>query len=208
MKGLLLKDYYVLKANLAVIAITSIAVGAGMAFLVSPWVLIVITSTVFSQMAASTITNDNAVGWTKFAATLPVGKQRIISGKYITYTLFCLLGLAAGIIISSAISLVRQEFDAKSLFLFASIGLIVPMISGSVMIPCNFIFREEKAMLSMIVSYLATSALVVGYIFVVNLFVDVKTHLLLVCGIGAIVGKAIYCISWMVSKNRVLSGTV
>jgi hypothetical protein len=110
--------------------------------------------------------------------------------------------------ISSAISLPRQEFDAESLFLFASIGLIVLLVSGSIMIPCNFIFREEKAMLSMILSYLATSALVVGYILIVNLFVDVQTHLLPVCGIGAVVSIVIYLISWTISKNRVLSGTV
>jgi ABC-type Na+ efflux pump permease subunit len=208
MKGLLLKDYYVLQANLAVIAVVSIAIGAGMAFLISPLVLIVITSTVFGQMAASTITNDNTTGWTKFAVTLPVSRQQIISGKYLAYALFCLLGLATGIIISSAIALIRQEFEAESLFLFASIALIVPMISGSVMIPCNFVFREERAMLSMIVSYLATSALVVAYIFVVDLFIDVETHLLSVCGIGVVVSIVIYLVSWMISQNRVLSGTV
>jgi branched-subunit amino acid transport protein AzlD len=76
------------------------------------------------------------------------------------------------------------------------------------MIPCNFVFHEKKAMPPMIVSDLATSVPAVACILIVNSFVDVQTHLLFVCGIGAVVDIAIYLMSWMVSKNRVLSGTV
>lgn len=208
MKGLLLKDFYIIRDNLLIIAITFIAVGSGMAFLVSPWVLIVIASVILSNLAASTIINDNTSQWSKFAATLPVRKQQVISSKYILYLLLCLCGIIAGIIISSGLAIIRQEFEMESIFLYFNVGLIVSLISGSVMIPCNFIFREEKSVLSMILSYIATSVLFVAYILIANSFIDVKNNLLLVCGIGSIVGIVTYFISWMVARKHLPYGTI
>lgn len=205
MKGLLLKDFYVVKDNLLIIVVTFTAVGAGMAFLVSPWVLIVLASTIFSMMAASTINDDNTSQWAKFAATLPVGRQQLISSKYILYFLLCLFGLAVGIIISSGLSVIRREFEIETMLLFVGVGLTVALISGSVMIPCNFIFREEKSAISMILSYVAAAALFVAYILVADLLVDVKSNLLPVFGVGGVVGVLVYLSSCALSKKYVPS---
>lgn len=208
MKGLLLKDFYIVKDNFLIIMITFIAVGSGMAFLVSPWVLIIIASTILSNLAASTISSDNTSQWSKFAVTLPVRKQQIISSKYIMYLLLCLCGIVVGIIISSGIAFIRQEFELESMFLYSSIGAIVSLVSGSVMIPCNFIFREEKSVLSMILSYIATSMLFVAYILITNSFIDVKSNLLLIIGIGSIAGTLIYLLSWMIAQKQLPYATV
>lgn len=201
MKGLLLKDFYIIRDNLLVITITFIAVSSGMAFLVSPWVLIVIASTILSNLAASTITSDNTSQWSKFAVTLPVRKQQVISSKYVLYLLLCLCGIVVGIVISSGLAIIRQEFEMESIFLYFCVGLIVSLVSGSVMIPCNFIFREEKSVLSMILSYIATSVLLVAYILIANSFIDVKGNILLIFGIGSIIGILIYLLSWIVAQR-------
>lgn len=48
MKGLLLKDYYLIRDGMVILLLTFVAVGAGLAFLTSPWVLTVVAGATMS----------------------------------------------------------------------------------------------------------------------------------------------------------------
>ena len=72
MKGLLLKDYYLIRDGMVILLLTFVAVGAGLAFLTSPWVLIVVAGATMSFQGAMTVQSDRSTQWDRFSAVLPL----------------------------------------------------------------------------------------------------------------------------------------
>ena len=68
MKGLLLKDYYLIRDGMVILLLTFVAVGAGLAFLTSPWVLIVVAGATMSFQAVS-YTHLASAAWPSIATT-------------------------------------------------------------------------------------------------------------------------------------------
>lgn len=69
MKGLLLKDFYITKSILAILAVVFIVIGACMSYLVNPWVLTVLATVMLGMNATSTINVDKSSGWLKTVVT-------------------------------------------------------------------------------------------------------------------------------------------
>ncbi len=204
MKGLLLKDFYIVKDSLLALLLVYIAVSACMSFLVSPWVFIIIAAVMLSMMSASTITSDKTSQWDKFAVTLPVREEQVVSSKYIMYALLCLTGMVIGVILSSCIALFKSEFHFWEMLPYILVGLMVCLVSGSVSIPLNFIFEKEKmASVSMILSYTVTAGIFILFILILNQFIDVKSNFILVCAGGAVVGIILFFLSWLAAQKYV-----
>lgn len=202
MKGLLLKDFYIIKDSLLILLLTFIAVSAGLSFLVSPWVFIIIAAVMLSMTSASTITSDKTSQWIKFAAVLPVMKKQIVSSKYIMYALLCFVGFLAGILLSSCIALLKNEFHLLDMVTYIFVGLMVCSISGSISIPLNFIFKEEKiASVGMVLSYTGTAGIFIVFILIANQFIDIKSNFITVCLVGVIVGFILFLLSWLLAKK-------
>ena len=168
MKGLLLKDFYIIKSLLLIILVEFVAVGTGLAFLASPYVLIVLATVMLGMISVTTINSDKTSGWAKLSVTLPVSRQTLISSKYLMYVLLSAAGLAAGTLLSLVISFMFREFDPEKIFLFISISITLCFLSGSSMIPCYFIFNEEKSILGSLISY----PLAAGIFVVLSLLFD------------------------------------
>ena len=64
MKGLLLKDFYIIRSGLLILLLTFVFVGAGMSFLISPLVLIVIFTVTLSFQSAVTVQTDKVFCYT------------------------------------------------------------------------------------------------------------------------------------------------
>ena len=93
MKGLLLKDFYIMRDSSLIMVLTMLIVGVALAVLSSPWLLIVVATTSLSMAAVTTISNDKITQWDKFSATLPVSRTQIISSKYYMYALLGIIGI-------------------------------------------------------------------------------------------------------------------
>lgn len=91
MKGLLLKDYYLIRDGMVILLLTFVAVGAGLAFLTSPWVLIVVAGATMSFQGAMTVQSDRSTQWDRFSAVLPLPRSTAVSEKYVLYLLLCAL---------------------------------------------------------------------------------------------------------------------
>ncbi len=205
MKGLLLKDFYIVKDSLLALLLVYITVSVGMSFLVSPWVFIIIAAVMLSMMSASTITSDKTSQWDKFAVTLPVKKEQVVSSKYMMYAVLCLTGMVIGVILSSCIALFKGEFHFGEMLPYILVGLMVCLVSASVSIPLNFIFKEEKmASVSMILSYSVTAVIFILVVLMLNQFIDVKSNFILVCAGGAIIGIILFFLSWLIARKYVL----
>ena len=72
MKGLLLKDYYLIGSVLWILLAAMAVIGIAMAVLTSAWALVVIATVMLGMVSVSTINMDKASGWYKVSRVMPV----------------------------------------------------------------------------------------------------------------------------------------
>ena len=60
MKGLLLKDYYIIKSSLLILAVVFVVIGASLSYLSTPWVLTVLATVLLGMIVAGMQSTDNA----------------------------------------------------------------------------------------------------------------------------------------------------
>ena len=197
MKGLLLKDYYLIRDGMVILLLTFVAVGAGLAFLTSPWVLIVVAGATMSFQGAMTVQSDRSTQWDRFSAVLPLPRSTVVSEKYVLYLLLCALGMALGLA-----AVLGRAPDPEELYLYASTAVIVCLMTGSVNLPCTFVLTAEKSLAGIILCDILVSALFAGGIFALRQVMDVKLHMRTVLGLGAALSALCYGISWIIAARR------
>lgn len=196
MKGLLIKDYYLIRSILYIILVVFAVVGIGMSFLTSTWVLTVIATVMLGMISVTTISMDKNSGWRKISVVLPVCRKAILDSKYILYVLLSGVGLLLGIILSVTVSTFKGQLDYNSMPIFISISIAMALFSGSMTIPFTFLVSEEKSMLGSIIAYPLSAMVFVG----AALLFDNK---LMACGLVAIAGVILYTISWIISRKYI-----
>ncbi|MCC0666115.1 ABC-2 transporter permease [Clostridioides sp. ZZV15-6597] len=189
MKGLLLKDYYIIKSSIITLLITFAVIGFGVSFFATPQVLIVIATTVLGMSVATIINIDKKCGWLKTAVTFPTPKRTIISSKYLMYVLLCLLGIVFGIIFSTMVSFVINDMNFSFLPLFTCLSIVMTFFSGGIMLPCFYLLDEEKSVVGAIIAY----PLAAGFVFGMSKLIDNGT---LSMAISILVSIIIFIISW------------
>lgn len=198
MKGLLLKDFYLVRAGLALILVSYAIIGAGMSVIVTPWMVVIIGTVMFGIMSATTISTDKHSGWRKLSATLPVSKQTAIDSKYLLYLLFSALGFIIGVAISVIIVAIKPDAaaDADMVQLYLCIAVTMAFFSGGVMIPSYYLLSDEKAMVSMMLSY----PLMTGLFIVVARITDDRQFTMMVVLAFSVV---VYAASWLFARTRI-----
>ncbi len=199
MKGLMLKDYYQLREGLWLTLCVLAAIGAGIAFLVSPWALAIVAAATLSMQVGATISMDKAAQWDRYSATLPLSRRQVIGEKYALYALLCLAGLVLGLAAGGAAAWLQGRWAWRDLTLYASVALIVSLLPGSVNIPWAHLWGEEKGMAGLILSYMASSALVAGLVLVLKGWMDMQTLFPLLAGLSALA----YLLSWRICPDRI-----
>lgn len=194
MKGLLLKDYYLIQSALCISLVAFAVVGTGMSFLTSTWVLTVIATVMLGMLAITTINMDKTSGWRKISAVLPVSKETFINSKYVLYLLISGVGFILGVIIGIVASLIKNQLDLDTMLSFVSISPAMALLSGSITIPCSFLFSEEKTMISLMIAYPISGVFFVAAALVFD-------NKLIVCGIITVLGIILYAISWRISRR-------
>lgn len=203
MKGLLLKDFYLVRATLAIILVTYAVIGIGMSIMSDPWITVVIGAVMFGIMSASTINMDKQYGWNKFEVTLPVSKARIVDSKYLLYLLFSVLGFVVGVALSLIICAVKPDLMPadEMIRLYLSIAAAMALFAGGVQIPGNFLLSAEKAMITLIIAY----PLLTGVFVVVARLTE---DMMRTCSIVLALSAAVFAISWIVCRKAIAARDV
>lgn len=197
MKGLLLKDFYLVRAALAIILVSYAVIGIGFSIVVDPWVTVIIGSIMFGIMSASTINMDKQYGWRKLAATLPVDKRNLIDSKFLLYLLFSVLGFVVGVVLALVIANVADKTTApETIRLYLSVAGAMALFSGGVMIPCNFLLSDEKAMVSLIVTF----PLLTGIFVAISRATD---DVMLSCNLVLAISAVVFVGSWLFSRGKI-----
>ena len=206
MKGLLLKDFYTTKANIFVAFLSCIVMAIGLSVVISPSVVIILITIPLSMTVSSTIISDKKNKWTQFSVTLPVSKKQIISSKYIAYLFWTIIGVIVGNLICYIILAITNVSDTSiNIFTGFSIifSIIIALLSGSIIMPCNFILPEEKSIIGTILAYSLTSGFLALSIFALNQIFNVRDNMTQTLIICSVISLIVFIISWIVSSNKI-----
>ena len=197
MKGLLLKDWYMMvKYCKAWVLILAVMMGASafserpMSFLMYPVMLAGLT-------AVTLIAYDERSGWTTLSRAMPYSKAQLVSVKYIV----TLLLLAMAAVLAVVVQLVRAGTGAGNagsmggiLGMLLSAGLVTP----AVLLPLVFRFGVEKVR----ILYGIVLGLVIGCMIFVSMTVQDMSQLV-ADGAFAVralpVSAVLFGLSWLLS---------
>lgn len=202
MKGLLRKDFYVVRKNLLLMGLMFAIVGSFIAAITSPWILAILGAVMLGSLSVSTIISDKSAQWDRFSASLPVAGRTVVSSKYLLYGLLSLAGLLLGTVLAALLCLVLRSWDTELLWFQISVGITVSLLSGSISIPCGLRFAEEQATAAMMLSYAVTSAVFVGIVVVPAVLFQVVLDPFWIGTVGDVVGAAAFLLSWQIVSRH------
>lgn len=199
MKGLLLKDWYMMKKYCkyylfctAAFIILSLISEGNLFFVFYPCMLC-------GMIPVNLIGYDERSRWMEYCGTMPYTKAQIVSGKFI---IGLLTQLATMLVIGAAQAvkmIIAGDFVPGELALLMLLLLIVSTLSSSICLPFIFKLGVEKgrtAYYVMIGFVCGASALASG-LFKGQLGTEIKPNLIL--SILAVIGIGIYIFSWYLS---------
>ena len=199
MKGLLLKDWYMMKKYCRYylfcavgFTVLSVMSAGNMFFIFYPCLLC-------GMIPVNLIGYDERSRWMQYSGTMPYTKAQIVSGKYLIglfsqLALLLLMGAAHAVKMMLAGDFVPGEFAVLMLLM-----LIVSTLSSSISLPFIFKLGVEKGRTAyyVMVGFVCAASFIVSNLFKGQLGTEIKPNLVL--AILAVVGIGIYSFSWYMS---------
>ena len=206
MKGVLLKDFYIAKSNILVTVVSLIVLGFGLSFLLETSALLILAPVASTTAAFISITSDAGSKWNKNVIAMPVSRNQIISEKFIFYILLAAAGLMTALIPCIVLMLAGADITVHSLCLYAAIGMSATLLAGGISLPCAYLFDPEKSQVVFMMSFMASTGIIVGLVLLTNLFIPVKNNILpafnIVLAISGVCFFISYRIAVAVYQNR------
>ena len=204
MKGVLLKDLYIAKSNIFVTIVSLIVLGFGLSFLLETSALLILAPV--ASTTAVSITSDAGSKWNKNVITMPVSRNQIIREKFIFYILLAVIGLITALIPCIVLMLAGADITVHSLCLYAAIGMSATLLAGGISLPCAYLFDPEKSQIVFMMSFMASTGVIVGLVLLTNLFIPVKDNIQLAFNIVLVISVVWFFISYRIAaavyKNR------
>ncbi len=199
MKGVLLKDFYIAKSNILVNIVSLIVLGFGLSFLLETSALLILAPVASTTAAFISITSDAGSKWNKNVIAMPVSRNQIISEKFIFYILLAAAGLMTALIPCIVLMLAGADITVHSLCLYAAIGMSATLLAGGISLPCAYLFDPEKSQIVFMMSFMASTGIIVGIVLLTNLFIPVKNNILLAFNIVLVISGVCFFISYRIA---------
>lgn len=199
MKGLLLKDWYMMRKYCRmylVIAGSFIAVSLvnadNLFFVFYPCLLC-------GMIPVNLLGYDERSRWLQYSATLPYSKAQIVSAKYliglfVQIAVLVVTGVAQGVKMAISGTFVLDDFLVLLLLL-----LIVATIASSISLPFIFKLGVEKGRIAYyaMVAFVCAASAVASGLFSEQMQVEMQPNLALI--LLALAGMCVYALSWYLS---------
>ena len=199
MKGVLLKDFYIAKSNILVTIVSLIVLGFGLSFLLETSALLILAPVASTTAAFISITSDAGSKWNKNVIAMPVSRNQIISEKFIFYILLAAAGLMTALIPCIVLMLAGADITVHSLCLYAAIGMSATLLAGGISLPCAYLFDPEKSQVVFMMSFMASTGIIVGLMLLTNLFIPVKNNILLAFNIVLVISGVCFFFSFRIA---------
>ena len=145
------------------------------------------------------ITSDAASKWNKNVITMPVSRGQIIGEKFVFYILLAVLGLVTALIPCLILGAFGVDMTLHSLCLYGSIGVSATLLAGGISLPCAYLFDPEKSQIVFMMSFMASTGIIVGIVLLTNLFIPVKENILLAFNIVLAISAVWFFISYRIA---------
>ena len=199
MKGLLLKDWYMMKKYCrsylfiaAVFVAVSLANKDNLFFAFYPCVLC-------GMIPVNLLSYDERSHWMQYSGALPYTKAQIVSAKYLIglfaqVTMLIVTGSAQGIKMIASGTFVGAEYVVLMLLM-----LIISTTAASITLPLAFKLGVEKGRIAYyaMIGFICVASIWASGFFQGQLLVEIKPSLLL--AMIAVAGITIYILSWCMS---------
>ena len=198
MKGLLLKDFYLLKKYVKALLILFLVWLVGAIF--TDTLFLTLYLCLFSGLIpVSLLAADEQSRWMQYSGTLPYTKAQLVSSKY-CIVLLLQLAMALTVFAAQAIIIaVKGTWSLQELLAHLPLLFVVPIAIASIVMPFAFRFGLEKGR---IVVALCTGLAFLLLFFVVSYFAKrsfVGTLNTTTIAIVALAGILLYALSWYLS---------
>ena len=163
MKGLILKDFLVLKKNFRIFAVIlgAYIIMAALGLLDSNIIILMIIVLMLT-LPISAFAYDEQSNWIRYAMSMPAGRKNVVKARYIS----CLIVLAAGASVSLITGLIagagNRDKQVESMIMVA-IGVTVGLIYMAINLVLNYKLGVEKARIWLYVLVM-TPAILIGLI--------------------------------------------
>ncbi len=201
MKGLLIKDLYLVRSALAFNFLVVAFLGVIFSILYSPYVIISMSVVMITAQAGITISYDKSSKWNMFSASLPVKKSTLLHSKYVLTVILSLVSLIFALIIMIIVSLFTSDLDPTYTVLYALTGIVLGLLPSSVNIPTGMILDNTKQVVVTLVSYAFTTVVLLSTIYITSLFTDVKEAFVPLSVSLFLVSVTVFAISWIISPK-------
>ena len=199
MKGVLLKDLYIARSNILVTVVSLVVLGFGLSFLLETSALLVLAPVASTTAVFISITSDAASKWNKNVITMPVSRGQIIGEKFVFYILLAVLGLVTALIPCLILGAFGVDMTFHSLCLYGSIGISATLLAGGISLPCAYLFDPEKSQIVFMMSFMASTGIIVGLVLLINLFIPVKENILSAFNIVFAISNLWFFISYRIA---------
>ena len=199
MKGLLLKDWYMMKKYCRaylLIAVVFIAVSLfsndNMFFVFYPCLLC-------GMIPVNLLGYDERSRWMQYSGTLPYTKTQIVSGKYLIGLLSQITILVATGVAQAAKMLIAHNFELGDFAVLMLLMLIVSTLTSSICLPFVFKLGVEKGRTAyyIMIGFVCGASVLASSILRRQLISEIKPNLIL--ELVAVVGICVYILSWYLS---------
>lgn len=155
MKGLIMKDLYILKGTISTtITILTILIlycllrGYGIG-------LVIIPTLIFAATTTSSLKLDWAVNWDKKVLTMPISRKSIIRSKYLELVCLCGIGEVVGCGLAYLQNLFCNDLNNYIIINFGLLSLALGIMGGSFHILFAYMFGGKNLENSEILLFLA-----------------------------------------------------
>lgn len=199
MKGLLLKDWYMMKKYCRaylLIAVVFIAVSLfsndNMFFVFYPCLLC-------GMIPINLLGHDERSRWMQYSGTLPYTKTQIVSGKYLIGLLSQITILVATGVAQAAKMLIAHNFELGDFAVLMLLMLIVSTLTSSICLPFVFKLGVEKGRTAyyIMIGFVCGASVLASSILRGQLMSEIQPNLIL--ALVAVVGIGVYILSWYLS---------
>lgn len=198
MKGLLLKDFYMItkycKAFALVVVVffaVSLAGEDNLFFLIYPCMI-------SGMIPVTLLSYDERSHWNVYSGVLPFTKAQLVSVKYIIGLLMAMPVLVLAVITQAIRMFMLHMFMPKETMLLMVILLAVACLAPALVLPFMFRFGTEKGRIAyyIIIAVLCSASLIVSNVFQPQASAEMSLYSVLAMLGGAVL---LYVLSWLLS---------
>lgn len=200
MKGLLLKEWYMMKKYCRAYPFVTVVFLAISCVGDINWFFVFYPCILCGIIPVNLLSFDENSGWISYSGTLPYTKSQIVSSKYLTglFSMFAILALTS-ITLTIKISL-NDSLRFNDLLLTLLAMFILTLVSVSIGLPLMFRFGTGKGRIAyyVMIGIFCTGSVVASSLFKGKPAANELAPNLLLCGLS-VVGIGLYALSWYLS---------